>query len=42
MEELSEVEEPTIFEDATEASTTATSLVNDKVVKSTMSGENFC
>jgi len=30
MEERSEVEEPTIFEDAAEASTIATSLVNKK------------
>ncbi|QCE06713.1 hypothetical protein DEO72_LG9g1727 [Vigna unguiculata] len=42
MEEPSEVEEPTIFEDAMEASTTATSLINDKAIESTTSGANFC
>ncbi|QCD78551.1 hypothetical protein DEO72_LG1g2187 [Vigna unguiculata] len=35
-------EEPTIFEDATEASTIATDLVNDEAVESTTPGENFC
>ncbi|QCD93326.1 hypothetical protein DEO72_LG5g1399 [Vigna unguiculata] len=42
MEEPSAVEEPTIFEDATEASTIATDLVNDEAVESTTPGENFC
>ena len=35
MEEPSAVEEPTIFEDAAEASTIATDLVNDEAVYST-------
>jgi len=30
MEEPSEIEEPTVFEDAVEASTIATDLVNDE------------
>ncbi|QCD78843.1 hypothetical protein DEO72_LG1g2479 [Vigna unguiculata] len=42
MEEPSAVEEPTIFEDATEASTIGTNLVNDEAVESTTPGENFC
>jgi len=42
MEEPSEVEEPTIFEDAAEASTIATHLVNDKAAKSTTSSADFC
>jgi len=42
MEEPSEVEEPTIFEDAVETSTIATSLVNDKAIESTTSSENCC
>jgi len=42
MEEPSVVEEPTIFEDATEASTIGTDLVNDEAVESTTPGENFC
>ncbi|QCD79685.1 hypothetical protein DEO72_LG1g3332 [Vigna unguiculata] len=35
MEEPSAVEEPTVFEDAAEASTIATDLVNDEAVEST-------
>jgi len=42
IEEPSAVEEPTIFEDAAEASTIATDLVNDEAVESTTPGENFC
>ncbi|QCE00106.1 hypothetical protein DEO72_LG7g1392 [Vigna unguiculata] len=42
MEEPSAVEEPTIFEDAAEASTIATDLVNHEAVESTTPGENFC
>ncbi|QCD86842.1 hypothetical protein DEO72_LG3g1369 [Vigna unguiculata] len=42
MEEPSEVEEPTIFEDVTEASTIATNLVNDEAADSTTSRANFC
>ena len=42
MEEPSAVEEPTVFEDAAEASTIATGLVNDEVVESTTPGETFC
>ncbi|QCE14440.1 hypothetical protein DEO72_LG11g1440 [Vigna unguiculata] len=42
MEEPSAVEEPTIFEDAAEASTIATDLVNDEAAESTTPGENFC
>jgi len=42
MEEPSAVEEPTIFEDATEPSTIATDLVNDEAVESTTPSENFC
>ena len=41
MEEPSAVEEPTIFEDAAEASTIATDLVNDEVAESTTPSENF-
>ncbi|QCD99504.1 hypothetical protein DEO72_LG7g786 [Vigna unguiculata] len=41
MEEPSEVEEPTIFEDAPEASTIATDLVNDEAANSTTSSEDF-
>ena len=41
MEESSAVEEPTVFEDAVEASTIATDLVNDEAVESTTLGENF-
>jgi len=42
IEEPSAVEEPTVFEDAAEASTIATDLVNDEEVESTTLGENFC
>ena len=42
MEELRAVEEPTIFEDAAEASTIATDLVNDEVADSTTSSADFC
>ena len=42
MEEPSEIEEPTVFEDAVEASTIATDLVNDEAAQSTTPGENFC
>ncbi|QCD87167.1 hypothetical protein DEO72_LG3g1701 [Vigna unguiculata] len=42
IEEPSAVEEKTIFEDAAEASTITTDLVNDDVAKSTTPGENFC
>jgi len=42
MEEPSEVEEPMILEDASKAFTIAIDLVNDKAVKSTTSGANFC
>jgi len=42
MEEPSVVEEPTIFEDALEASTIATDLVNDEVGDSTTSSADFC
>ncbi|QCD79087.1 hypothetical protein DEO72_LG1g2725 [Vigna unguiculata] len=42
MEDPSEVEEPTIFEDAIEAYTTTTSLVNDKALESITSDENVC
>ncbi|QCD86747.1 hypothetical protein DEO72_LG3g1273 [Vigna unguiculata] len=42
MEEPSVVEEPTLFEDAAEASTIATDLVNDEAAESTTPGENFC
>ncbi|QCD96560.1 hypothetical protein DEO72_LG6g1266 [Vigna unguiculata] len=42
IEEPNAVEEPTIFEDAAEASTIATDLVNDEAVESTTPGENFC
>jgi len=42
MEEPSAVEEPTVFEDAAEASTIATGLVNDEALESTTPGENFC
>jgi len=42
IEEPSAVEEPTIFEDAAEASTIATELVNDEAAESTTPGENFC
>ena len=41
MEEPSVVEEPTLFEDAAEASTIATDLVNDEVAESTTSGEKI-
>ncbi|QCE03990.1 hypothetical protein DEO72_LG8g2022 [Vigna unguiculata] len=41
IEEPSAVEEPTIFEDAAEASTIATDLVNDEATESTTPGENF-
>jgi len=41
MEEPSVVEEPTIFEDAAEASTIATDLVNDEAAKSTPSSAIF-
>ena len=42
MEEPSVVEEPTIFEDAAEASTIATDLVNDEAIDSTTSSADFC
>ncbi|QCE14764.1 hypothetical protein DEO72_LG11g1770 [Vigna unguiculata] len=42
MEEPSAVEEPTVLEDAAEASTIATDLVNDEATESTTPGENFC
>ncbi|QCD96848.1 hypothetical protein DEO72_LG6g1558 [Vigna unguiculata] len=42
MEEPSAVEEPTLFEDAAEASTIVTDLVNDEAVESTTPGEKFC
>ena len=42
MEEPSEIEERTVFEDAAEASTIATDLVNDEAAQSTTPGENFC
>jgi len=42
IEKPSAVEEPTIFEDAAEASTIATDLVNDEAVESITPGENFC
>ena len=42
MEEPSAVEEPTIFEDAAEASTIITDLVNDEATESITPGENFC
>jgi len=42
IEEPSAVEEPTLFEDATEASTIATDLVNDEAAESTTPGGNFC
>ncbi|QCD82420.1 hypothetical protein DEO72_LG2g2758 [Vigna unguiculata] len=42
IEEPSAVEEPTIFKDATKASTIATDLVNDEATELTTSGENFC
>jgi len=41
IEEPSVVEEPTIFEDAVEASTIATDLVNDEAVESTTPSGNF-
>ena len=41
-EEPSAIEEPTVFEDAAEASTIATNLVNDEAAESTTPGENFC
>jgi len=41
MEEPSAVEEPTLFEDATEASTIATDLVNDEAADSTTSSADF-
>jgi len=41
MEEPSAVEEPTIFEDAAEASTIATYLVNDEAADSTTSNADF-
>jgi len=42
IEEPSAVKEPTIFEDAAEASTIATDLVNDEAAESTTPGENSC
>ena len=42
MEEPSVVEEPTVFEDAAEASTIATDLVNDEAAESTTPGAKFC
>jgi len=42
MKEPSAVEEPTIFEDAAEASTIATYLVNDEAADSTTSSADFC
>jgi len=41
IEKPSAVEEPTIFEDAAEASTIATDLVNDEAAESTTLGENI-
>jgi len=42
MEEPSAIEEPTIFEDAVEAYTIATDLVNDEAANSTTSSAGFC
>jgi len=42
MKEPSAVEEPTIWEGASEASTTTIDLVNDKATESTTLGANFC
>jgi len=42
MEEPSEVEEPTVFEDVAEASTIVTDLVNDEAANSTTSSADFC
>jgi len=42
MEEPSEVEEPTIFKDATKASTISTDLVNDEAAYSTTSSADLC
>ncbi|QCE03779.1 hypothetical protein DEO72_LG8g1805 [Vigna unguiculata] len=42
MEKPSAVEEKTVFEDASKASTIATDLVNDEAIESTTLGENFC
>ncbi|QCD78518.1 hypothetical protein DEO72_LG1g2153 [Vigna unguiculata] len=42
IEEPSVVEEPTVFEDAAEASTIATDLVNDEAANSTTSSADFC
>jgi len=42
MEEPSVVEEPTLFEDAVEASIIATDLVNDEAAESTTSSADFC
>ena len=42
MEEPSAVEEPTVLEDAAEASTIATDLVNDEAANSTTSSAGFC
>jgi len=42
IKEPSAVEEPTIFEDAAEASTIATDLVNDEATNSTTSSADFC
>jgi len=42
VEEPRAIEEPTILEDASEASTTTIDLVNDEAAKSTTLGENFC
>jgi len=41
MEDSSVVEEPTILEDASEASTTTIDLVNDKVIELTTLGAFF-
>jgi len=38
----SAVEDPTVFEDAAEASIMANDLVNDEAAESTTLGENFC
>ena len=42
IEEPSAIEEQIVFEDATEASTIATDLVNDEAAESKTPSENFC
>jgi len=42
MKEQGVVEEPMIFEDASEASTTSIDLVNNKAIESATSNANFC